>query len=149
MAWLAFLAVSLSWIGLGMLMHSLAWQKQERDIPLLLHAAGASELLPNRAQSPEIVIREDGELEVDGHLYDTASSRSLPDLRRMIAAHRLKAGASKIVIFVEARASYERLIDVMNAFLACKSNRYHTVILSPPVGSKMPSARGPQEEPVR
>lgn len=144
---LAVLAVSLSCVGLGMLIFSIVNQAWEKEIPLRLHAAGSSELLPDRSQSPEIVIREDDQVEMDGRLCDTKSNRSLPDLRKKIKAHLSEPGAAKIVVLVEAEARYERMIDVMNAFLACKCDRYHTAILPSFVGPRMPPERGPKELP--
>lgn len=100
------------------------------DIPMRLHVAGTSERLPNRAQSPEIVIRDDDRVEWEGQILSDRSSRRLTDLKKKILAHFLKPDAAKIVVLVEADARYERMVDVLNAFIACKSTHYHMVVLS-------------------
>jgi len=144
---LAVLAIAVSWIGLCIFLFCLVSQVWEKEIPLRLHATGSSMHLPNRAQSPEIMIREDNQVEFDGKPCDTPSSRNLMELRSKIHAHHIKPDAIKIVVFVEADARYERMIDVLNAFAACQCTRYHTVILPPSVGPRVPNVREPDTLP--
>ncbi len=137
---LAVLAIAVSWIGLGMFRFALVEleKRWERDIPMRLHAAGTSDRLPNRAQSPEIVIREDDCVEWEGQILSDGSNRKLPDLKKKILAHFLKPDAEKIVVWVEAEARYARMVDVLNTFIACQCTRYHMVVLPPLVGPRRP-----------
>jgi hypothetical protein len=140
---LAVLAVAVSWIGLCMLMFSIVNQSWEKEIPMRLHAAGTSERLPNRVLSPEIVIREDDRVEWEGQILSDGSSRGMPDLKKKMRTHFLKPDAAKIVVWVEAEARYERMVAVMNTFMACKCTRYHVVVLPPLVGPRKPHQKGP------
>jgi biopolymer transport protein ExbD len=135
---LAVLAIAVSWIGLCMLMFSIVNQSWEKEIPLRLHASGSSEKLPNRAQSPEIVIRADDRLEWEGQILSDGSSRSLTDLKKKILAHFLKPEAVKVVVWVEAEARYARMVEVQNTFMACQCTRHHMVVLPPLVGPRRP-----------
>lgn len=144
---LAVLAIAVSWIGLCMLMFCLVNQTWEKEIPLRLRATGSSEHLPNRTQSPEIVVREDYQVEFNGQPCDTRSNRKLPDLRAKIRGHIAKTEATNIVVFVEAEARYERLIDVLNAFAACKCSCYHLVFIPSLVGPRQPYVREPDALP--
>jgi len=135
---LAVLAITVSWAGLFMMIFSIVNQSWEKEIPLRLHVTGTSERLPNRAQSPEIVIREDDRVEWEGQILSDRSRRKLTDLKQKILAHLLKPDPAKIVVWVEPEARYERMVDVLNTFMACKSTSYHMVVLPPFVGPRLP-----------
>jgi biopolymer transport protein ExbD len=143
----AVLATTVAWTALCMFLFCLVNQPREKEIPLRLHGAGSSEQLVNRSQCPEIIVREDDQVEFDGVLCDHGLSRQLPQLRKKIQTHIIKPDAAKIVVFVEAEARYERMIDVLNALTASKCGRYHVVILPPFTGPKVPYVREPESLP--
>ncbi|MGV3661706.1 MAG: ExbD/TolR family protein [Prosthecobacter sp.] len=144
---LVVLGTGMSCYGILMLIWLLMNQQWEREIPLRLHAKDSHQELAGRARCPEIVVRADDQVEMDGHVSDTRTSRMLPSLRTKIRRHLATTDAIKIVIYVEAEACYERMMDVLNACAACQCTQYHLVILEPLVGPRLPYVREPVIEP--
>lgn len=132
---LAWLAPSVSLIGVGLFCLHLILPTYENWIPLKLLPSGSVNRLPNQTGSPEIFIREDDEVFFDGQGCDTGlHSQRLDSLRSHIRAQAVKKHDVSFMIYVEAEARYNRIVDVLNALAACNSYWFHLVIMSEKVG---------------